>query len=57
MEASQFTAASSAKVVEEKRALLLEQQSKLFQAKANSPRMIMIQKATFASTKAAADSA
>jgi membrane fusion protein (multidrug efflux system) len=57
VEASQFTAASSAKVVEEKRALLLEQQSKLFQAKANSPRMIMIQKATFASTKAAADSA
>jgi membrane fusion protein, multidrug efflux system len=57
VEASQFTAASSAKVVEEKRALLLEQQSKLFQDKANSPRTITIQKATFASTNAAADSA
>jgi membrane fusion protein (multidrug efflux system) len=57
VEASQFTAASSAKVVEEKRALLLEQQSKLFQDKANSPRTITIQKATFASTKAAVDSA
>ena len=57
VEASKFTAASSAKVVEEKRALLLEQQSKLFQDKANSPRTIAIQKATFASTKAAADSA
>jgi membrane fusion protein, multidrug efflux system len=57
VQASQFTAASSAKVVEEKRALLLEQQSKLFQDKANAPRTMSIQKATFASTKAAADSA
>jgi membrane fusion protein (multidrug efflux system) len=57
VESSQFTAASSAKVVEEKRALLLEQQSKLFQDKTNSPRTVAIQKATFASTKAAADSA
>jgi membrane fusion protein (multidrug efflux system) len=57
VEASQFTAASSAKVVEEKRALLLEQQSKLFQAKANSPRTVTIQKATFASANAAADAA
>jgi membrane fusion protein (multidrug efflux system) len=57
VEASKFTAASSAKVVEEKRALLLEQQSKLFQDKANSPRTVTIQKATFASANAAADSA
>ena len=57
VEANQFTAASSAKVVEEKRALLLERQSKLFQDKANSPRTVTIQKATFASANAAADSA
>jgi membrane fusion protein (multidrug efflux system) len=57
VEASQFTAASSAKVVEEKRALLLERQSKLFQDKANSPHTVTIQKATFASANAAADSA
>jgi membrane fusion protein, multidrug efflux system len=57
VEASQFTAASSAKVIEQKRAQLLEQQSKLFQDKANSPHMVTIQKATFASANAAADSA
>ena len=57
VEANQFTAASSAKVVEEKRALLLERQSKLLQDKANSPRTITIQKATLASANAAVDSA
>jgi membrane fusion protein, multidrug efflux system len=57
VEANQFTAASSAKVVEEKRALLLERQSKLFQDKANAPRTVSIQKATLASANAAVDSA
>lgn len=56
VEASQFTADSSAKIVEERRAQLRQQYVKSAQDKANAPRQIAIQHATLSERKATADS-
>ena len=56
VEASQFTADSSAKIVEERRAQLSQQYVKSAQDKANAPRQIAIQHATLSGRKATADS-
>jgi membrane fusion protein (multidrug efflux system) len=57
VEAAQFVADSSAKIVDERKAQLREQQSKLSQDEANSPRNVAIQKANVASRNADVDSA
>jgi membrane fusion protein (multidrug efflux system) len=57
VEAAQFAADSSAKIVEERKAQLREQQSKLSQDQANNPRNIAIQKANVASRNADVDAA
>jgi membrane fusion protein (multidrug efflux system) len=57
VEAAQFAADSSAKIVEERKAQLLEQRSKLSQDQANNPRNIAIQKANVASRNADVDAA
>jgi membrane fusion protein (multidrug efflux system) len=57
VEASRFAAASSAQIVEERRAQLLQQQTKHSEDQANSPRQIAIHKATVDSRKANVDSA
>jgi membrane fusion protein, multidrug efflux system len=57
VEASRYAAASSAKVVDERRAQLRQQQSRLSEDKANSPRQIAIRQANVNSRQASADSA
>jgi membrane fusion protein (multidrug efflux system) len=57
VEASRFAAASSAKVVEERKAQLLQQQSRLSEDRTNSPRQVAIRQATVNSRQASADSA
>jgi membrane fusion protein (multidrug efflux system) len=57
VEAAQFAADSSAKIVEERKAQLREQQSKLSQDQANNPRNVAIQKANVASRNADVDAA
>jgi len=57
VEAAQFAADSSSKMVEERKAQLLEQRSKLSQDEANNPRNIAIQKANVASRNADVDAA
>ena len=57
VEASRYAAASSAKVVEERKAQLLQQQSRLTEDKINSPRQVAIRQATVNSRQASADSA
>jgi membrane fusion protein (multidrug efflux system) len=57
VEASRFAAQSSARIVDQRKAQLSQEVSKLSQDRANSPRQIMIQKATVASRKASVDSA
>jgi membrane fusion protein (multidrug efflux system) len=57
VEASRYAAASSAKVVDERRAQLRQQQSRLFEDKANSPRQVAIRQANVNSRRASADSA
>jgi membrane fusion protein, multidrug efflux system len=57
VEAAQFAADSSAKIVEERKAQLREQQSKLSQDQANNPRNIAIQKANVTSRNADVDAA
>jgi membrane fusion protein (multidrug efflux system) len=57
VEASRFAAASSAKVVEERKAQLLQQQSRLTEDTINSPRQVAIRQATVNSRQASADSA
>jgi membrane fusion protein, multidrug efflux system len=57
VEASRNAAASSAKIVDGRRAQLRQQQSKLSQDKANLPRLLAIQRATVDSRKADVDSA
>jgi membrane fusion protein (multidrug efflux system) len=57
VEASRFAAASSAQIVEERRAQLLQQQTKHSEDQANSPRQVAIHKATVDSRKANVDSA
>jgi membrane fusion protein (multidrug efflux system) len=57
VEAAQFAADSSSKIVEERKAQLREQQSKLSQDQANNPRNIAIQKANLASRNADVDAA
>ncbi len=56
VEAAQSAAASSAKIVDERKAQLLQQQAKFAQDKANSPRQIAIQHATVHSRVASVDS-
>jgi membrane fusion protein (multidrug efflux system) len=57
VEAAQFAADSSAKIVEERKAQLREQRSKLSQDQANYPRNIAIQEATMASRNSDVDAA
>jgi membrane fusion protein (multidrug efflux system) len=57
VEASQYAAAPSQQIVEERRAQLLQQQTKHSEDKANLPRQLMIHKATVDSRKANVDSA
>ncbi len=57
VEASRSAAQSSAKIVDQRKAQLRQEESKLSQDRANSPRQIMIQKATVSSRKANVDSA
>jgi membrane fusion protein, multidrug efflux system len=57
VEASRYAVASSGKIVEERRAQLLQQQSKFSEDKANAPRQVAIRKANVESRKASADSA
>jgi membrane fusion protein (multidrug efflux system) len=57
MEASRYAVASSGKIVEERRAQLLQQQSKLSEDKVNAPRQVAISRANVESRKASADSA
>jgi membrane fusion protein, multidrug efflux system len=57
MEASRYAVASSGKIVEERRAQLLQLQSKFSEDKANAPRQVAIRKANVDSRKASADSA
>jgi membrane fusion protein (multidrug efflux system) len=57
VEASRYAVASSGKIVEERRAQLLQQQSKLSEDKANAPRQVAISRANVDSRKASADSA
>jgi membrane fusion protein (multidrug efflux system) len=57
VEASRYAVASSGKIVEERRAQLLQQQSKLSEDKVNAPRQVAISRANVESRKASADSA
>jgi membrane fusion protein (multidrug efflux system) len=57
VEASRYAAASSAKVVDERRAQLRQQQSRLSEDQANSPRQVAIRQANVDSRQASADSA
>jgi len=57
VEAGRFAAASSAQIVEERKAQLLQQQTKHSEDQANSPRQVAIHKATVDSRKANVDSA
>jgi membrane fusion protein (multidrug efflux system) len=57
VEASRFAAQSSAKIVDQRKAQLRQEVSKLSEDRANSPRQIMIQKATVSSRRASVDSA
>jgi membrane fusion protein (multidrug efflux system) len=57
VEASRYAVASSGKIVEERRAQLLQQQSKFSEDKANAPRQVAIRRANVDSRKASADSA
>jgi membrane fusion protein, multidrug efflux system len=57
VEASRFAAASSAQIVEERKAQLLQQQTKHSEDQANSPRQVAIHKATVDSRIANVDSA
>jgi membrane fusion protein (multidrug efflux system) len=57
VEASRYAVASSGKIVEERRAQLLQQQSKFSEDKANAPRQVAIRRANLDSRKASADSA
>jgi membrane fusion protein (multidrug efflux system) len=57
MEASRYAVASSGKIVEERRAQLLQQQSKFSEDKTNAPRQVAIRRANLDSRKASADSA
>lgn len=57
VEASRFAAASSAKVVEERKAQLLQQQSRLTEDTINSPRQVAIRQANVNSRHASADAA
>ena len=57
VEASRSAAAASAKIVDERKAQLGQQQTKLSEDVANSPRQLMIQKANVSSSKADVDSA
>jgi membrane fusion protein (multidrug efflux system) len=57
VDASRYAVASSGKIVEERRAQLLQQQSKLSEDKANAPRQVAIRRANVDSRKASADSA
>jgi membrane fusion protein, multidrug efflux system len=57
VEASRYAVASSGKIVEERRAQLLQQQSKLSEDRVNAPRQIAISRANVESRKASADSA
>jgi membrane fusion protein (multidrug efflux system) len=57
VEASRSAAASSGNIVEERRAQLLQQQSKLSEDKVNAPRQVAISRANVESRKASADSA
>jgi membrane fusion protein (multidrug efflux system) len=57
VEASRFAAASSAQIVEERKAQLLQQQTKHSEDQANSPRQVAIQRASVDSRKANVDSA
>jgi membrane fusion protein, multidrug efflux system len=56
VEASRFAAASSAQIVEERRAQLLQQQTKHREDELNSPRQVAIHKATVDSRQANVDS-
>lgn len=56
VESARFAADSSAKIVEERRAQLLEQQTKAAQDRANLPRQLAIQHATVDSRMASVDS-
>jgi membrane fusion protein, multidrug efflux system len=57
VEASEYAAASSQQIVEERKAQLLQQQTKHAEDNANLPRQITIRKATVDSSKANVDSA
>jgi membrane fusion protein, multidrug efflux system len=57
VEASRYAAASSAKIVDERRAQLRQQQSRLAEDKLNSPRQVAIRQANVESRRASADSA
>jgi membrane fusion protein (multidrug efflux system) len=57
VEASRYAAASSAKIVDERRAQLRQQQSRLAEDKVNSPRQVAIRQANVESRRASADSA
>ena len=57
VEAARFAAASSAKIVDQRKAQLLQQQAKYAQDNANSPRQIAIQQANVKSRFANVDSA
>ena len=56
VEAGRFAAASSAQIVEERKAQLLQQQTKHSEDQANSPRQVAIHKATVDSRRANVDS-
>jgi membrane fusion protein, multidrug efflux system len=55
VEASRYAAASSVQIVEERRAQLLQQQTKHSEDEANSPRQVTIRRATLDSRKANVD--
>jgi membrane fusion protein (multidrug efflux system) len=57
VEAAQFAADSSAKIVDQRKAQLRQQQSKLSQDRINSPRNVAIQEANMASRNADVDAA